>query len=95
MAIKATVLHKPGAVRLDGFPELVYCPKLGAGIRLAADNSVTVAAVLAEARGGKSPEQIARGRGLTVRTEGGRPAPNVAAIEQAIDYARKIGAFDA
>lgn len=94
MGIQATVLHKPGAVRLDGFPKLVYCPKIGEGIRLAADNSITVAAIVAEHRGGKSPEQIATSHGLTVDVDG-EPAPNTAAIEEAIEYARKVGAFEA
>lgn len=43
----ATVLHKPGAVRLDGFPRLCYAPgQWGPGVRTE-DNGTPVADIAA------------------------------------------------
>jgi hypothetical protein len=47
---EASVLHKPGAVRLDGYPRLVYAPgQHGPGIRLE-DGGATVEDVIAAYR---------------------------------------------
>ncbi|QDV34019.1 hypothetical protein [Tautonia plasticadhaerens] len=89
------VLHTPGSVRLDGFPRLTYVPRLGEGIRLAADPTVTVARVVAERKAGRSPEQVARDLGLVVHAGTPEEAPNVGAVEEALDYATKAGVFDA
>jgi hypothetical protein len=65
-----TVLHKPGAVRLDGYPRLVYAPSYhGPGIRTE-DNGTPVADIAAAAaetpdygalagRFGTTPEHVA------------------------------------
>lgn len=51
---RATVLHKPGAVRLDAYPLLCYAPgQWGPGIRVASNGAevADICAALAESAG--------------------------------------------
>lgn len=77
---KATVLHKPDAVRLDGYPHLVYAPgQHGPGIRTE-DNGTPVANIASAAA--ETPDYAA------LATRFGTTADHVA---DAIRYAVEAG----
>lgn len=75
IALKADVTHKPGAVRLDEYPLLVYAPtQHGAGIRTE-DRGVPVAKIAAKAVEMPDHDQLAEHFGTTA-----------AHVKQAIAY---------
>lgn len=76
----ATVLHKPGAVRLDGFPLLVHAPgQHGPGIRTE-DNGTPVEDLCLAAAENPNLDAVAARFGTTVNH-----------LLQALDYAAKAG----
>jgi hypothetical protein len=80
IAADATVLHKPGAVLLTGYPLLVYAPmQHGPGIRTE-NNGVPVADIAAEVA--VNPDYVAVAAKFAV---------TVGHVEQAVDFAVKAG----
>jgi hypothetical protein len=80
LAADATVLHKPGAVLLTGYPLLVYAPnQYGTGIRTE-NNGTPVADIAAEVAVNPDYNTVAAKFGVTVDH-----------VAQAVDFAVKAG----